>query len=85
MSDDYDFVHTHLVNDGRQRAREYVKFVAQTEMDDVDSKELVEMMRDTDLLDTVAAMGVCVTREAVKTQIEATLAMRALNRDAPVD
>lgn len=85
MTDEFDFVHTHLTNDGRQRAREYVKFVVIHEMPDVDGKELAAMMRDEDLLDAIGSMGVCVAREQVKTQIEATLAMRALKSDAAVD
>ncbi len=83
MSD--EFVHQHLLNDERQRAKEYLRFVVDMEMHDVKASELVEMMRDDELLDAVSALGVCITREQVKTMIEATLAMRALKNDAPVD
>ena len=80
-----EFLHEHLTRDGRERAREYVQFVVVHQMPDVGTDELRTMLRDEDLLDTIAALGVCVSRREVKTQIEATLAMRALNSDAPVD
>ena len=80
-----DFVHEHLTADGRARAREYVHFVVVHQMPDVDTAELRKMLKDTELLDAIAGMGVCVSRAQVKTQIEATLSMRALSDDASVD
>lgn len=80
-----DFHHPGMTRNEKARAIEYIHFVVLHEMEDVTREELTALLRDTELIENIVALGVCVSRKQVKTQIEAVLSLRALKNDAPVD